>query len=100
MYLFLHNLTPLLAHFDEKIRDAVAYSFVDLAEIFDPDTNYYEKIHISPHGKRAHTHIVQFITHVELYLFLRCVDAASGTLIIRKPFKLQNKTMRQGNKII
>ena len=24
-------LTPLLAHFDEKIRDAVAYSFVDLS---------------------------------------------------------------------
>jgi len=39
-------LTPLLAHFDEKIRDAVAYTFVDLAEIFDPDTNYYDKTRV------------------------------------------------------
>ena len=43
---FCVALTPLLAHFDEKIRDAVAYTFVDLAEIFDPDTNYYEKTRV------------------------------------------------------
>ena len=43
---FCVALTPLLAHFDEKIRDAVAYTFVDLAEIFDPDTNYYDKTRI------------------------------------------------------
>ncbi len=59
-------LTPLLAHFDEKIRDAVAYSFVDLAEIFDPDTNYYDKTRIIIDNlKEGQGCVYHFIGNVE-----------------------------------
>ncbi len=49
------TITPFLAHFDENIRAAAAVSFTELAHVFDPEEDYFQKTRvIIEHLKEAH----------------------------------------------
>ena len=40
------SITPLLAHFNENIRGEVALALTNLAQIFDPEKDYYRKTRV------------------------------------------------------